>query len=188
MSVDVITIIISVVSALVAVISVVIARRSNKTAEKIYSADIVRQIFDLYRSESMLESLQLTWRNYRQEWHFLCQNDEEKAEQKANSGVPIPYDTAKDFIERYLAKKEDSREWAAFHEVSSFWKYIALLVSEDMIDEFHISTFTSPEILGFLYPFEVAYCTKKRIKLYPKTALKTLFEKYCSRNIINPSK
>jgi len=188
MTIEFITILISVVSALAAVISVIVARRANKTAEKIYSVEIIRQIFDIYRSDSMLKSLQISWKQYRKEWLALSGDDEYKAKKRTDSGLPIPYEAAENIVNGFLGEKENSREWVAFHEVSSFWEYIALLVSEDMIDEFHISTFTSPEILGFIYPFEVAYCKIKGIKLYSKTSLKALYEKYRARKIINPSK
>jgi hypothetical protein len=185
MTVELISITISVISVFAALISVAIAQKANKTAEKIYSVDLIGQIFDLYRADTMLHSIQLTWENYRQAWKEIDDNSEQ-SERKVNSGVPIPYNVAENIVNSYLGKKEDSPEWIAFHEVIAFWKYIAVLVSEKAIDELYVSAFTSPEILGFLYPFEIAYCEKKRAKLHSKTSLETLFKSFLSKNLIRP--
>ena len=172
---DIIGLVLGIVSAIAAIISIVFARQAVKTAEKTYSMDLLSQIYEMYHTDTMYQALQIVWQVYHRLWQENSETPVD-AKKKTNAGIPIPDEVAKKFIQEYIDKKEDSVEWKAIHKVWTFWKYIVLLISEGVLDQRFITSFTSTRILGFLYPYEEVYSNLRGGKVNPETSFKRFYE------------
>ena len=79
----------------------------------------------------------------------------EKRANETSNGAPISYELSRHFID-YIDRL--SPEWEAVHNATSFWRYIALLVEKGFLDEtIAFEAFSSPKILGFLFPIENSF-------------------------------
>jgi len=172
MDIESVDTIFSVASAFVAIISVIFAVLAVRRANQVYSRDNITQIFRLYSSETMRRDLQTVWRIYHDTWKTTCNGDTDKARANTISGKPIEYEVAKRYIENIDISSAD---YTAIENVTLFWDYIALLVSQKNLDLRHMSAFATPKILGFLYPLENA---KAKRYGYVNSSLESLYKKW----------
>jgi len=145
--------IIAIVSATVAVVSAVFAWQAATATHKTYSVELLSQLYGAYHSEEMLRDLQIIWGLYHKTW----ENDsatKAEAEEKTNRGIPIQEDSAQRLVGSTF---DDPPQHQAIHNVVNFWTYLTLLVDRKTLTPEEITAFTSPRILGFLYPIEKAW-------------------------------
>ena len=145
--------IITIMSMIVAIASALFAWRAVKAAEKTYSVELIGLLYNTYQSEEMLRDLKIVWKLYRQIWQEDS-NSKEKAIENVNRGVPIREESA---IKFFLNLDSDSNEFKAIHNLITFWTYIELLLKRKALLPEEVIAFTSPRILGFLYPMVQAY-------------------------------
>jgi hypothetical protein len=96
----------------------------------------------LYHTDKVFQATQKCWDMYN-------------PYQEVAGNIPLSDQKATEFIN---TTKRDSAEWKAVHDLSSFWRYVALLVRKGYLDqEIAFSAFSTPEILGFLFPIEKVF-------------------------------
>jgi hypothetical protein len=163
--------IIGIVSAIIAFVSAIFAWKAVKTAEKTYSTEVITQIYNIYHSETLRQDLQTVWSLYHQVWRDACE-DEEEATKSANGGIPISEKAARELVQEM---RRTSPEYRALDNVIGFWTYVALLISQRVLDVQRISAFATPRILGFLYPIDEAKAALYGYKIGPRLSLKHLY-------------
>ena len=159
MAIQIISVVVAVISAVAAVVSVALARKAVIVGERSNSIALIVGLHQLYHSESTFLATQRAWALYR---HY----------QKATDGTPITDQQAQLFV-----KETDrfSDDWKAVHDATSFWRYLILLVNRGFVDEaVALRAFSSPAILGFLYPIEEAFVGKG--KLQYQESLRSLYD------------
>ena len=130
------------VSAATAIVSVIFAWKAVKETERNSTAGLIVQLHSLYHTDKIFKATQQCWDMYN-------------PYQETAGNVPLSDQKAEGFVSK---TPKDSDEWIAVHDLSSFWRYIALLVRKGYLDqEIAFSAFSSPKILGFLYPIEKAF-------------------------------
>jgi hypothetical protein len=144
---------ISISSAVIALASALFAWQAVRTAEKTYTVELIGQLYTLYQSDEMLRSLKITWENYKQVW-IKESESQEAGITKANSGIPIPLESA---ILFFKDLDIESAEFKAIHYTINFWTYLELLLKTKALKPQEVNAFTSPYILGFLVPMSKAY-------------------------------
>ncbi len=144
---------INIVLALIAVVSVVFAWRATQAAEKTNSIELIGQLYSTYQSDEMLRNLRKVWDIYRQLW-IADSDTKETAVERVNKGVPIRYESA---LAYFKDLDLDSPEFRAIHSVINFWTYLELLLKRRALTPQEVGAFTSPRLLGFLFPMHKAY-------------------------------
>lgn len=135
-------ILISAISAIAAVVSILFAWKAVKTSERSNTGGLIVELHKLYHSDKILRATQICW-------------DMFSPYQETAGNIPLSHQKASDFAKN---KDRSSVEWKAVHDLSSFWRYVALLVRKGFMDEdVAFSAFTSADILGFLWPIEKAF-------------------------------
>ena len=130
------------VSAITAIVSVIFAWRAIKSTEHNNAAGLIVQLHSLYHTEKVFQATQKCWDMYN-------------PYQETAGNIPLSHQKATEFINTI---NKDSAEWKAVHDLSSFWRYVALLERKGYLDqEIAFSAFSTPEILGFLFPIEKAF-------------------------------
>lgn len=145
--------IITIISVSVAVASALFAWQAAKAAEKSYTVELIGLLYTTYQSEEMLRDLKIVWSIYRQIWQ-ADSSSTEVAEENVNRGVPISEESA---IKFFAGLDRDSAEFKAIHNLINFWTYLELLLRRKALKPEEIMAFTSPQLLGFLYPMARAY-------------------------------
>jgi hypothetical protein len=146
---------IAIISTAIALGSVTFAWQAAVTAKKTYGVELIGQLYAAYRSEEMLRDLRIVWKVYRKLWKDeLGNSTKDELDAKVNNGEPIPMAVA---IEHFSDLAPETREYVAIHNVINFWTYITLLMNRKVITVKETTAFTSPRILGILYPMEKAY-------------------------------
>jgi hypothetical protein len=151
----------------VAIASALFAWQAVLAANKTYSVELISQLYTTYQSEEMLRDLRLVWKLYHQTWQADCETKDE-AKDKADRGVPIQEDSALKLVQRLDI---DSPEYKAVFSVINFWTYITLLHGRKALRLSDILAFTSPRILGFLYPMEKALAVRYGTELQEPLSL-----------------
>ena len=149
-------VVITIISMIIAVASALFAWQAVKTAEKTYSVELISQLYATYQSDEMFSNLKLVWDMYHKIWQ-LDSDIKQVAIENTNKGVPIREDSATKF---FLNLDRDSLEFKAVHSMINFWTYVELLLKRKALSPKEIKAFTSPTILGFLYPMAKAYSTR----------------------------
>jgi len=144
--------VIALISAVVAVASALFAWQAARVAEKAYSVELITSLYSIYHSEEMLKNIRIVWNLYHEFWRAHSDSASE-GDKKANEGELIPTDLALEFL---LNLKAGSEELNAIHALITFWTYIELLLKKKVLSPEEIVAFTSPRILGFLYPIAKA--------------------------------
>jgi hypothetical protein len=165
-------IIVAVVSALIALASTLFAWQAVRAAERTYSVELITQLYNTYQSEEMLRDLRLVWKLYHQTWEADCETKEE-AKDKTDRGIPIQEDSA---LKLFQSLDIDSQEYKAIHSTTNFWTYMTLLNSRRSLGVSEIVAFTSPRILGFLYPMEKALSIHWGSVLEERLSLKRMYQ------------
>jgi len=150
---DSLELLVAVVSAVIALTSLYFARQAVWASEKVYHVELIGQLYTLYQSDEMLNSLKIAWDIYRQIWIKDCESTESGTE-KVNNGVRVRAESAICF---FADLDRDSAEFKAIHYLINFWTYAGLLLQKKVITTQEIRAFTSPYILGFLVPMSIAY-------------------------------
>lgn len=167
---------ISIVSAIVAVVSAFVAWQAVKAAEKTYSIQLIGQLYATYQSDVMLHDLKIAWGLYHQIWE-LDSDTKEIANEMTNKGTPIRKDSAINFFKNLDV---DSPEYKAIHNLINFWTYLELLLKRKALSPKEILAFTSPKLLGFLYPINKAYSAR-----YGRNYEKEVTLKYVDEHLRN---
>jgi hypothetical protein len=137
-----ITDVLSLISGVVALVSVIFAWKAVKTAERNNFIALFTELYNIYQSDSTFAATQRVWELYK------------KIQPNAD-GTAISDQQALQFVQE---TDRLSLDWKAVHDASTFWRYVFVLVKGNFIDEeFAFRAFTSPRILGFLYPIEKAF-------------------------------
>lgn len=110
---------VSILSAIAAIVSVVFAWRAVKTAEKTNSIGLFTELHRIYHSNETYEAIRTIWELYNRY-------------QKQGGDTPITNEQAIDFVTKADKK---SPEWKAIHDISLFWRYLALLLKKGLIEQ-----------------------------------------------------
>lgn len=161
-------VVISIISAVIALASVLFARQAVKAAEKTYSIELIGQLYATYQSNEMLHDLKIVWGIYQQIWE-ADSDTREIAIARTKKGVPIREDSA---INYFKNLDIDSPEYKAIHNMINFWTYVELLLTRKALSPNEILAFTSPRILGFLYPMAKAIDVRYGLDYEEATTLK----------------
>ena len=141
MSLDLGTVI-GVVSAIVAVVSLVFAWRAVKVSERTNFAGVYTELHKLYMDSETFDSIKAVWALYRKY-------------EGSSEGKEITHQQAYEIIDKM---DKDSKEWQSIHNMSLFWKYVAILLKNGFInDDIAFTAFTSGRMLGFLAPIEKTF-------------------------------
>jgi len=163
---DTVGLALGIVSAIVAVVSLVFSWRAVKTAQTSNTINLVTELHKLYHSDTMFRATQRVWELYN-------------SYQENADGTPITPQQASQFVKE---TGEQSPEWKAVHNTSLFWRYLALLVNQGLVSEDIVfGAFTSPRILGFLYPIEQAFLKHTERTFNYNRSLKRLYDLWKSR-------
>ena len=146
-------IVISIVSLLIAVASAVFAWQTERTARKAYSVNLLSQLYSSYQSDEMLRDLKAVWDLYRDILQKIGHTNE-LASEKARNGTLVADDAA---INLMMELDKDSTKFTSLHNLINFWTYLELLLKKKAITPEEVIAFTSPKLLGFLYPMAKAY-------------------------------
>jgi hypothetical protein len=165
-------IMISIISAVIATLSAIFSWRAVVTAEKTYSAELISQLYTTYQSEELLDDLQIVWGIYHKIWE-QDSTSKESADIKTNGGLPIKQDKAEKLVEELASA---SAEYRAIHNTIYFWTYLSFLLYRKALTVAEITAFTSPRILGLLYPIEIAIAARRSTKLNPQYSLKRAYD------------
>jgi len=131
--------VVGLVSAGAAIASAFLAWKAVKETKKNNDASLIVQLHSLYHTDKIFKAIQMCWDMYN-------------PYQETAGNIPLSSQKAKDFVN---ATSRDSDEWKVVHDLSSFWRYVALLVRTGYLSpEIAFSAFSNPDILGFLYPIE----------------------------------
>ena len=172
-------IIVTLISTVVAVMSALFAWQAARAAEKAYGAELIGLLYSTYQSDEMLRDLRIVWNLYHELWRESSPIVEE-GDAKANKGVLLPDDLA---IKFFLNLDRDSDEFKAIHNLINFWTYIELLLKRKAVAPEEVVAFTSPRILGFLYPMAKAYAARYGRKRTKKSEiLRYAYESLCERS------
>jgi len=141
MSIDMNTII-GVVSAVVAAVSLVFAWRAVKISERSSFASVYTELHKLYMSSETFDAIKTVWGLY--------------GKYEGNTeGKTITHQQAYEIVD---TMDRNSKEWQSIHNMSLFWKYVAILLKNGFInDEIAFTAFTSGRMLGFVAPIEKAF-------------------------------
>ena len=135
-------IVVGLISAFTAVVSVIFAWKAVKETQLNNTANLIIQLHALYHSEKIYEAIRRCSEMY-------------KTYKETSENVPLTPQQALEFIK---STEKNPDDWKSVNDLESFWRYIALLVRKRYLDqEIAFSSFSNPEILGFLYPIEKAY-------------------------------
>jgi hypothetical protein len=130
------------ISAVAALVSIIFAWKAVKTAERNNWIALFTELHNIYQSDSTFVATQRVWELYK------------KIQPNAD-GTAISDQQALQFVQETDSL---SLDWKAVHDASTFWRYLFLLVKRKFVDEeIAFRAFTSPRILGFLYPVEKAF-------------------------------
>ena len=158
--------IVNLMIAAAAIISVAFAWRAVKTSERNNSIALFVELHRIYHTDAIFAATQTVWEIYSQY-------------QKNTDGTPVTRKQALEFVHN---TDRQSREWKATHEITSFWRYLSLLVRQSLLDEIiAFEAFSSPRILGFLYPVEEAYREYHGLNKDYNTSLHRLYDRWKSR-------
>lgn len=134
-------VVVGLISAFTAVVSVIFAWKAVKETEHNNSIGLIVQLHSLYQTEKIFHATQTCWKIYN-------------PYKETAGNVPFSHQRAMDFVN---TTPKDSDVWKSVHELESFWRYIALLVRKNYLNqEIAFSAFSDPEILGLLFPIEKA--------------------------------
>lgn len=174
-------VIVSILSVGTAIASVVFAWKANKTAEKANktaerSAErstvtgLLAVLYERYLSDTMATALHTVWALYK----------EQRGEKEASEGIPIEDASAEEFVREINRKPADVQ--TAVHAVYWFWEQLAIFVNRGLIDEdFALTGFGDPSILGFLYPVDEAWVREKQKTSEYRGYLKQLYDLWQKR-------
>ncbi len=168
--------IVSIVSAIIALFSAGFAYRAVKIAERNHGVELVRQLYSSYQSKNMLRDLRLVWGIYHKIWESDSPS-KETAKENTNKGIAVNEYAANKYFEEL---DPDSDEYQAIHNLINFWTYLRLLVKRKALSKEEIIAFTSPKILGVLYPMERAYLKRYDLEWKPEASLKWLYDIICT--------
>ena len=94
-------------------------------------------------------------------------------------GTPITDQQAQQFV---VEADRFSDDWKAVHDATSFWRYLNLLVNQGFVDEpIAFGAFSSPRILGFLYPIENAFVGEGGLAY--EESLRSLYDRWKARQV-----
>ena len=175
MTQETVTIVISIISFIIAIISMFFSWRAVLREDRTYVFQVITQIYNSYNSPTMRQDLQTVWKLYHQAWKSVHKDNSEKAKEKANSGIPISEDVARDCFQNI---EYGSPEYKALDNVVLFWDYIAVLISTKVLSIEHLSAFLTPRVLGFLYPIERAKANYYGYRVEPMSSLHRLYESW----------
>jgi hypothetical protein len=170
MSLDLNTII-GVASAIIATLSLIFAWQAVKVAERNNFAGIYTELHKLYMNPDTFDSIKVVWSIY------------DKYDDNS-SGKEITHQEAYEIVKNM---DRNSKEWQSIHNMSLFWKYIAILMKNGYInDEIAFNAFTSARMLGLLAPVEKAFLeyhySNSNENNLPLLWLYQRWKKYISKN------
>jgi len=167
MPANLISLIIAVVSAVAAAISVIFAWKATRAAERSNTIALIAGLHQLYHSEATFRATQRVWALYR---HYQGKDADEH---------PITDRQAQQFV---AETDRFSDDWKAVHDATSFWRYLNLLVNQGFVDEpIAFGAFSSPRILGFLYPIENAFVGEGGLAY--EESLRSLYDRWKARQV-----
>ena len=167
MPANLISLIVATVSAVGAAIAVIFAWRAARAAERSNTIALIAGLHQLYHSEATFQATQRVWALYRHR------------EGEDADGTPITNQQARQFVAEVDRFSDD---WKAVHDAMSFWRYLNLLVNQGFVDEsIAFGAFSSPRILGFLYPIENAFVGEGRLAY--EESLQSLYERWKARQV-----
>jgi hypothetical protein len=145
-AVDYIGIIVGVVSAITAAISLAFAWKAVRTGERNNASGALNEIHRVYQDDRTFEAMQKVWDLYRQH-------------QARGGGSVMTATQASEFVN---GQDKQSAEWKAVHDMSLFWRYVAIQVRKGYLDEeIAFQAFGSPAMLGFLSPIETEWAKRE---------------------------
>jgi hypothetical protein len=139
---DLTSVYIGILSAIAAVVSALFAWKAVKSAERANSSSLFTELHKIYSAPETFSAIQTVWELYSKY-------------QPTTNRAPLTHKQALQFVSETDKK---SPEWKAVHDVTVFWEYVSVLVDRGLVDEgIAFEAFTSPQILGFLYPIEESF-------------------------------
>lgn len=159
---------IAITSLVIAILSALFTWFTFRAAEKTNNIEILGNLYETYRSDELLRDLKLVWNIYHRLWNDAqpSTESEENGDNKsddytsqnnpdnADKGILLPEHITMNF---YQALDINSDEYKAIHGMLNFWTYVQLLLRRKIISPKEILAFTSPRILGFLFPMQKAH-------------------------------
>ena len=164
--------IVSIVSALIALFSAVFAYRALKISERNHGVELVTQLYSTYQSEKMLKDTQIAWSIYYEIWE-RDSSSPATARENVNRGIAVNEYASDEYFDQL---NPESEEYQAVHNLISFWNYLRLLVKRKALLKEDITAFTTPKILGVLYPLERSFYKKFDLVWEPEKSLKWLYD------------
>jgi len=155
------SLIVSILSAVTAVVSLVFSWRAVKIAERTVSINLFNELQKTYQSDGGFLATKTVWEAYQR---FPECKDK----------LPISKEQALQYVQK---TDRDSVEWKAMNNASAFWRHASFLIRKGYIEkEVVFEAFTSPYILGFLYPIENAFLEHHGYEFTYETSLQMLYD------------
>lgn len=157
---DNVSISVDVVAVLVATIALLFSWRAIKISEKTVAIGLFNEMQKAYQAEMNFQANRLAWDLYKQFPAY-------------KNSKPISVEEAMIFVK---TTDHSSPEWKSIHDLTLFWRHLSFMLRKDYLQQDIVfETFTSPAILGLLYPIENAFMQFHGLKVDYDRSLEKLY-------------